>query len=407
MKKKDTINNNLVLISLRYRWLLTAILLIGILLFTSALLQTIWPYATRWALIAGMVLAYNLYVLWTWLPDNHREGENKLLPTYGLGNSLTLVRGLLIAFVAGFIGLPWLLDMGILAWLPMLFCTIAFIADYFDGYLARMTNHATVLGSKLDLEFDILGVSVVTLLAIWYGQLPWWYLILGMAGYFFRLGLWWRKRQGLPIYELPPSIHRRIFAGFQMGFLSVSLWPILPAEAVTLAGIGYGTFTALGFLRDWLVVSGRIDPTAPTYRKIQRWLFVMLTRWLPPLLRLALLISILMIYSIIANPFQPQQWVELFTTWHLIWPNYFATVVTIVAILGTFTTLLGIAGRMSCILLFFPIGFETIIHGLLWANTIALMSTLYLSLLGTGYFSLWQPEEKLFTINKAKKLTSQ
>jgi len=387
-------NNNLALISLRRRWLLTAAIWGGVLLFVYGLLQTVWPDATRWALIAGIVLAYKLYLLWGWLPDNHRDGENKLLPTYGLGNCLTLARGLAIAFVAGFIGSPWPLEMGILAWLPMLLYTAAGIADYFDGFLARMTNQTTVLGAKLDLEFDSVGVLMVTLLVVWYGQLPWWYLLLGMAAHLFVFGLWWRKRRGLPVYGLPPSTHRRIFAGFQMGFLSVSLWPILPAAVVTLAGITCGTFTALGFWRDWLVVSGRIEPMAPTYRKIQRWLFITLTKWLLPLQRLALLTTMLMIYSTIANPVQPSEWVKLFTSWHFAWPGLLAIVVSAVAILATLTTVLGIAGRMSSILLFFPLCFETIIHGLQWPNAIALMSTLCLSLLGTGYFSLWQPEEK-------------
>jgi len=387
-------NNNLALISLRRRWLLTAAFWGGVLLFVYGLLQTVWPYATRWVLIAGMVSAYNLYIFWFLLPDNHRDGESKLLPTYGLGNNLTLVRGLAIAFVAGFIGSPWPLEMGILAWLPMLLCTAAYITDYFDGYLARITNHATVLGSKLDLEFDIVGVLIATILVVWYGQLPWWYLLLGMASHFFVFGLWWRKRQGLPVYELPPSAHRRIFSGFQMSFLSVSLWPIIPAAAITLAGIIYGSFTALGFLRDWLVVSGRIDPTAATYRKIQRWLFLTIVKWLPPLLRLALLTTMLMIYSTISDPLQPSKWVELLAS--LSWPVLLATVVSIVTILATVAVVIGLAGQMLSILLFFAIGFETIIHGLQWPNAIALASTLWISLLGTGYFSMWQPKDKIF-----------
>ena len=36
-------------------------------------------------------------------------------------------------------------------------------------------------------------------------------------------GLWLRKRRGAPIYDLPPSVNRRVIAGLQMGFLAVIL----------------------------------------------------------------------------------------------------------------------------------------------------------------------------------------
>ena len=158
-----------------------------------------------------------------YLDENKREGETAtsagsvqaVLPTFGWGNRLTLFRGLAISMVAGFLFSPW--PNGWLAWLPMLLYTTADIADYLDGYLARITNHATALGERLDMEYDGLGMLIVSLLAVWYGQLPWWYLILGFARYLFVFGLWVRARRGLPSYDLPPSVHRRVFAGLPDG----------------------------------------------------------------------------------------------------------------------------------------------------------------------------------------------
>lgn len=386
--------NDFALSSLRRRWALTAIIWGSILLLTHQYLQTIWPSATRWALITSLVLAYNLWGLWEGLPDNHREGETRLFPTFGLGNSLSLARGLGLAFVAGFIGSPW--PEGALAWLPMLIYLALSIADLFDGYLARIADQATVLGDKLDVGYDGLGVLVVTLLAVWYGQLPWWYLVIGSAKYLFVLGLWWHKRQGLPVYDLTPSIHRRAFAGFQMMVLSVSIWPILPADGVTLAAVFYAIPTTLGFLRDWFVVTGRLDPSSSIYRKNQQRIFIITTKWMPPLIRLALVTTMLMIYSAISNPLQPPEWVKLLITWQLAFSNLLATIISVVTILTTITALLGIIGRLSCFWLIVPIAFDIIIHGLGWPNTIALLSTLYLVLLGTGYFSLWVPRENLF-----------
>jgi hypothetical protein len=62
---------------------------------------------------------------------------------------------------------------------------------------------------------------------------------------------------------MTPSAHRRIFAGFQMGFLSVVLWPILPRPMAVIPGTLFAMATGLGFWRDWLVVSGTIHPAHP------------------------------------------------------------------------------------------------------------------------------------------------
>ncbi len=208
--------NQQILKGLQQRWWgITAVSLTLLLLIYGWLWQ-IWPlHANRWVVFASLAMAYCLWVVWRGLIENHRNGEHLLLATLGWGNRLTLMRGLAISLVAGFLFSPW--PQGALAWLPVLLYTIADIADYLDGYVARVTNHATKLGERLDMEFDGLGMLVVSVLAVWYGQLPWWYLTLGLARYLFVFGLWWRERQGLPVYEIQPSVHRRIFAGFQMG----------------------------------------------------------------------------------------------------------------------------------------------------------------------------------------------
>ena len=56
-----------------------------------------------------------------------------------------------------------------------------------------------------------------------------------------------RERRQLPTYALQPSIHRRIFAGFQMGFMAAAIWPIVPVGAATIAGVTFGTLTTIGF----------------------------------------------------------------------------------------------------------------------------------------------------------------
>lgn len=385
-------------IILRRRWLATAVLWYALLALGYWRLAPVWPNAGRWAMIAGLVMVYGLWVLWDGLPQNHRTGETAVLPTLGWGNGLTLMRGLAISLVAGFLFSPW--PAGALAWLPMLLYTTADVADYLDGYLARITNHATQLGARLDMEFDGLGMLVVSLLAIWYGQLPWWYLSLGLARYLFVFGLWWREKRNLPVHEITPSVHRRIFAGFQMGFMSAVLWPIVPPAGATIAGTIFAAATAVSFLRDWLVTTGWIDPQTPGYQRARRRVYRLMTYWLPPLWRLGLVGGTAVILTHLSPIWQPAAWVDLFVSWRLPGPGMWATGWVLILLVGGTAVALGVMGRLLSLLLVFPIGFDMITRGLTMSSGVALACVIVLMLLGTGPLSLWRPEER-FMVHRA------
>jgi CDP-diacylglycerol--glycerol-3-phosphate 3-phosphatidyltransferase len=276
----------------------------------------------------------------------------------------------------------------------MLLYTTADIADYLDGYLARITNHATALGARLDMEYDGLGMLIVSLLAVWYGQLPWWYLSLGLARYLFVFGLWWREKRGLPVYAMTPSIHRRIFAGFQMGFMSAVLWPILPPAGAAIAGTIFAAATAVSFLRDWMVAIGWLDPQSASYQRVQPQIFRLATFWLPPLLRLGLVGGTAVILTKLAPVWQPANWVDLFMSWRLPVPSLLATAWVIIFLLAGTAVALGLMGRLLSLPLVFPLGFEIITNGLSFANGVTLSCIIALMLLGTGPLSIWRPEER-------------
>jgi CDP-diacylglycerol--glycerol-3-phosphate 3-phosphatidyltransferase len=357
--------------------------------------QRVWPCcAGRWLMVTAMTAAYALWIVWRHLPENHRPIETTLLPGFGWGNRLTLLRGLNISLVAGFLLSPW--PEGWVGWLPAMLYTIADIADYLDGYAARITNHATCLGERLDMEFDGLGMVVVTLLAVWYAQLPWWYLLIGLARYLFVFGLWLRQKRQLPAYPLPHSWHRRIFAGFQMGFMSVVLWPIMPVAVATIAGTLFALATSASFLRDWLVMIGWLDPATAVYRQWQRRLYRATAVILPPLLRLMLLFTLGKVYI----NFNLQDWTVLFTTWQLPWPAVWAQFWAVTALISAVMVILGIMGRLMTLALLFPLGFTMLAQGANGANTLAVTCTILILLLGTGAFSLWRPEER-FMVRRA------
>ncbi len=248
-------------------------------------------YAALWLILPSLAVVYQLTILLYNLPANVRLGETQPLPNLGWGNRLTLVRGFLAAGVMGFLLLPR--PEGWLAWLPGILYTLSCAADFFDGYAARMTNHATRLGEVLDMSFDGIGVLAASLLAVQYGQAPAWYVLVGLARYLFLGGLWLRKRLNKPIYELPPSLSRRIFAGLQMGFLAILLWPLFSPPGTHIAAALFGLPLLFGFGRDWLYVSGVLKQRQPRKRPgeaLRNWALTAL-RGLILALNLSLLIA--------------------------------------------------------------------------------------------------------------------
>jgi len=339
---------------------------------------------THWLVIAAIVATYELWLLRRNLSYNHRHNESDLLPSLGTGNAFTLFRGLLLAWLAGFIFSPW--PTGEMVFLPFFLYLLAALTDGVDGYVARRTNHATKLGEILDIEFDALGILIATALAINYGQLPWEFLILGLARYLFVFGLWWRKRQGKPVVDLPFSVTRRLLAGFQMGFIAVMLWPGVRPPGTTLAGIVFAVPFLAIFSRDWLLVSGRIAPTAPTYLTIRRKLVIWLTYWLPVPLRIVVAVTTmsLVITSVFPIPASAT----------LSDADPFLTSIVGLAFISMLLVVFGAAGRLATLGLI-PLAATFILGtGLDFTNGLMLSSTIAIMLLGTGAFSLWKPEDR-------------
>lgn len=390
-------SDELVLLQRRWRRV-TAVYLFTLLLFYLMLRITLPHDALQWLGLAGITAVYCLWVVERHLAENRRVGETAVLPTFGWGNRLTILRGLLISLLAGFLFIPW--PGGWLAWLPALLYTTADIADFLDGYAARKTNHATQLGVRLDMEFDGLGMLLVSLLAVWFGQLPEWYLLIGLARYFFLLGLWLRQKRRLPNLSMPHSWHRRIFAGFQMGFMSVVLWPIVPPVAATISGTIFALATAASFLRDWLVVVGWLEPQSNRYARWQRRLYRLFALHLPPVLRLIFAGCVLGLMVETAVPWQPVGWAALFRSWHLPWPVFLASFWAAAALAAAVMITLGAMGRIMALVVVFPVGFDMVVNGANWVNGAALACAVLILLLGSGAFSVWQPEER-FMVRRA------
>jgi CDP-diacylglycerol--glycerol-3-phosphate 3-phosphatidyltransferase len=375
------------LINLRWRWVFFMLVCASVLSGSYALLFIFWEagYASRWLVLASVVTAYLIAVLWFSLTDNHRIGEMRLLPAFGLGTNLTLARGLLVALLSGFLFLPR--PGGMLAWIPGFLYVFAGFADLFDGYFARIEDCVTKMGQNLDIQFDSIGILTAVLLAVHYGQIPPWYIVIALARYIYLLGLYLWKLNGRKEFVLPHSPGRRAFAGLQMGFLSVILLPIFsPPGTFYAAGLIAVPFL-FGFALDWMTAIGLIQRPVGIWSSVQSTV----TKWFPLLIRVTL--PILYLSSL------------LFKNRALINTSKELNLITWLELAVIFLIFIGMAGRFMGILGLFLLGFHQISGPLSYVQLLLLAGYVAIIYLGTGFCSLWTPEKRLITHRIGEKGT--
>lgn len=192
------------------------------------------------------VWAWCSFLLYRGLAENRWANDGETLPGLGAPNRVTMLRGLLVAVTAGYLSIPRMAAPAYAA---------AALLDGIDGRIARRTKRETLLGRKLDLEIDAVGILVASLSGIALEKLPPWYLAVGLARYLFVAGIEVRKRARWPVRDLDPSRLRRVLAGAQMAFLAVALWPQVPESLSRAASYPFGALSLAMFLRDWMFVT--------------------------------------------------------------------------------------------------------------------------------------------------------
>ena len=313
---------------------------------------------------------------------NRADQGSPLFTQLGWGNRLTLVRSWLIAATGGFLFQEWP-EGTWLAWLPGMTYFFGAVLDRIDGFVARKTGQISQLGNELDTVSDALGLAVASGLAWSYGQVHWSYLLMGAAYYLFQAGLIIRRARGLAIYPLAPAKHRRAWAGFQMGFLVVALWPLFYPPVTQVAAFAFMLPALTGFFVDWLVVSGRvaINSEAASHQ-LDRINFFSYSVLQPGL---RLVIAALLAFSLLRVGFPPV------VIQGEIWPSFvmlgnFALAVTMVV--------LGIAGRYFCLLLIGLLAWFHISNPMHSVDYVLFCCVVWSMFLGSGRFCLWQEDSK-------------
>ncbi len=354
-------------------------------------------YALQWTLQASAVMLIQLVSLWRILPLNRREDGSQpdLLPRFGPGTLLTLIRSTIIALLSGFLlqgELP-----GLWAWLPAGLYILSDVTDFFDGFLARATNTATRLGETLDMNHDALGVLVVTVLAFQFGAVPWWYLPFGFARYIFMLGLYFHQRKGRPIHPLKPNHTRRLFAGLQMGFITVMLFPVIGPPISTFAATLFLFPFLTMFLVDYLQVTGEWD----RYAFWQGWnlepLRILLLDWTPLIMRGL----IVLIYGKHARTFGLTALPEVSPMPEAARPIFLGLASLFIILFA-----LGILSRAAAVGALVAAGIQ-----LNWLDfspdyRLLVFALVYILFVGSGKYTLWNPEEWLITNRAGQKKPS-
>lgn len=397
---------------LRKRWF-GLFSIVSLLLWVSYHSLQFWwttQYATRWLGLAAFFSLLLLWTIWRGLVYNYRPNEGELLPSLGMGNQLTIVRGVMVAFLAGFLFSPW--PEGWLAWVPGFFYLLAVIFDLFDGYLARRYDHVTRLGEILDMKLDGLGVFIACALIVQYGQVPAWFLLVGLARYLYLAGIWVRRRFGKPVYELESNSTRRPFAGAQMGFIAVVLFPVFSPPGTALVALLFALPFLVGFTRDWLTASGVIKsgihlPNAAITGsaaglRISLGLWQsgkhLLIKWMPVALRIFLVFFLAFWMQKNLSGIMVQGINDLFSQSGIISSsNPWLGLVFLLAVVGLIMTALGAAGRIAALLVIFAAGIFQQFFGLSLSEVLIVVSATALFYLGTGPFSLWMPERGIIT----------
>lgn len=231
---------------------------LGVLIAWAGFLRYVKISESWLSLVPTAVLGVHLllYIRRRW-PMNRPGVSAPMYSSFGVGNSITTARGFLLALLSSFLLTPWPAP----PWhvLPGLLFTLIILADFLDGLVARLEGHPSLLGEALDMHLDGLGVLVVSFLLVRFGQMPWWFVGVGLARYLFLAGQGILEWAGRVPKSLPFSPIRRALAGMMMGFLAAALYPTFRPPATWIIGSAIFVPFIVQFSLDFLTVAGYSD----------------------------------------------------------------------------------------------------------------------------------------------------
>lgn len=168
--------------------------------------------------------------------------------SFGPANQITLVRGMLVALLGGFVG-ESISEMA--AFTIVGIGLAALILDGVDGKLARRSGMTSEFGARFDMETDAVLVLLFSILAWQMDKAGSWVILSGLLRYLFVAAGWllpWMRA------ALPPSQRRQTVCVIQIAVMLAVLLPFVnPPLSDALAALTLAVLLA-SFLVDvrWL-----------------------------------------------------------------------------------------------------------------------------------------------------------
>ncbi|MFP4510527.1 MAG: CDP-alcohol phosphatidyltransferase family protein [Spirochaetaceae bacterium] len=232
--------------------------------------------------VSGSVLLFSLNENGT--ADTERCTVRRIRPDLGIANTLTMTRSYAVSVLFATALIP--VRSELLIWAPFFLYTLSITIDFFDGFVARVTDRSSKLGETLEHEFDSIGLISATLLAAARGSLSWWFMLPALYRYIFMYAYWRRESQGLPVTEPDNGGAGRVIAGLYWGFIATSLIPVFPVQLLHLGAPFFVVPLTGAFLRDWYIVTGRLVPGSGIYKLLAHILRVYIFGWIPLVARI-------------------------------------------------------------------------------------------------------------------------
>jgi phosphatidylglycerophosphate synthase len=186
-------------------------------------LGALYPGKAVTLFTVGMAIAFG------YVGAHHPHGR------FGPANSVTMIRVVVVALVAGLIGEPEIPRAALSASIAAAVMTVL---DGLDGWLARRSRMASAFGARFDMETDAALMMAMCLLVWQHGKSGMWALLGGMMRYIFVAAGWWLPWMARP---LSPTRRAKTITVCHLVALSVALAPFVP---VPLSAIAVGATTA-------------------------------------------------------------------------------------------------------------------------------------------------------------------
>ncbi|PLX75681.1 MAG: CDP-alcohol phosphatidyltransferase [Azoarcus sp.] len=184
----------------------------------------------------------------------------RLQQSLGAANRVTLLRGCLVAIIAG---AAWFPDALAANALPLaILSTAALALDGLDGWVARRSNSTSAFGARFDMELDAFFILALSF-AVWQlDKAGAWVLAIGAMRYVFVLAMHPLPWLGA---ALPDSFRRKVVCVWQVGSLLVCLLPAVSATAATAILLVSLTTLSISFALDigWLFQHARRSGASP------------------------------------------------------------------------------------------------------------------------------------------------